>query len=351
MKLGFVFSLLIVVVLTNCTKDKNPIKLLDNESVEETYWEKITSFSSITIHRLYINPNDIIYTAGEDGIDKSINGGETWNNINSIGYVEVLGVNRKNIYTAGFWGQWGWIQYSTDDGVTWLSPDSLPINPFIRAFAFSSNNIVYTGSSESDESVGGIYYSKDNGSTWKSTGLGNSVSVWTMVRNSKDDLIAGTTEISDTVFFTGIHKSIDNGQSWRYISLPGLITNYIRCMYIDSLDNLYAGTSGGGLYISTDDGETWESKGLRGYSIYDITTNSENTIFASGYSRVNNEEKSIFYSIDHGETWSRFNKGLPESIIWCLAMDSQDYLYAGIERNGIFKTKSPTTEIENQVSK
>ncbi len=350
-KLWYIFLLLVVTILTNCTKDKNPIKIFDYEPEEETYWEKITSFPSITIYRLYINPHDNIYTGGYNGIYKSSNGGESWNNLNSIGVLHVLGVNQKNIYIAGFWGICGWILYSTDDGLTWFCPDSFPVNPDINTFAFSSNNTIYAGSLKMDESWGGIYYSENNGRTWESTSLRKSVSVWSMVMNSKDDLIAGTTEISDTVFHTGIHKSTDKGQSWRYIRLSNIMTKYIQCLYIDSLDNLYAGTGGTGLYISIDDGENWESKGLKGYTIYDITTNSENTIFVSGYNYVNNEDKSIFFSTDHGERWCRLNEGLPVAKIWCLAMDSRDYLYAGISGNGIFKTKFPTTDIENQVSK
>ena len=58
----------------------------------------------------------------------------------------------------------------------------------------------------------------------------------------------------------GIYKSLDAGESWETMN-QGLENLNVRVLRMDpkNFQTLYAGTNGGGLYRSTDEGKSWIS--------------------------------------------------------------------------------------------
>lgn len=334
MKILKIILLIFVLSLSNCVIEKTPVEISEKEPDSKNYWERIENFPPELVYEIVITPTDVIYTAGASGIHRQTKRGESWTNINNIGVLTCLEVNSGNIYTSSFSGQWGWIQYSTDDGITWLNPDSFPSNPLISSISFLPPGTVYVGSYETDESSGGLFYSEDNGRTWETTDIDSDISVWAIVANSQAHLFAGTTESMGNVNYFGIHKSTDKGQNWQFIELPELGNSYVRSLYADPSDNLYAGTNRSGLYKSVDDGESWENIGLQDVSVEGIMTDSMNTIFVMTY-------ENILYSTNWGENWNEFSSGLPDEYYFSLVKDSHDYLYVSTETNGLFRTRLP----------
>jgi photosystem II stability/assembly factor-like uncharacterized protein len=100
---------------------------------------------------------------------------------------------------------------------------------------------------------------------------------------------------------------------------------------------LYAGTSGGGIFKSTDHGTTWaaSNRGLTDFSILTIAVDPGHTqtVYCSA------ANAGVFKSTDGARTWTSLRAGLPELSVSALAINpaKPEILYAGTQV-GAFKT-------------
>jgi Secretion system C-terminal sorting domain len=128
----------------------------------------------------------------------------------------------------------------------------------------------------------------------------------------------------------GIFISADLGTTWT-ISNTGLTT--VNVLSLAKLGtNIFAGTSGGGVFISANNGATWRALpnvGLTNKTITALVGNEEN-IFAG-------TENGMFGSSDDGDTWTAINLNLPNLSIKNLVVAS-DNIFAGTS-TGVFVSK------------
>ena len=122
----------------------------------------------------------------------------------------------------------------------------------------------------------------------------------------------------------GIWKSTDEGLEWKNISdgqLPGPSASIGAIAVAPSDPNiLYAGTGeddirndmipGDGIYKSTDAGKTWQYAGLREtHSVSEIIVSPKdpNTVYASsmGHVFVPGPDRGVFKTTDGGKTWKK----------------------------------------------
>jgi photosystem II stability/assembly factor-like uncharacterized protein len=154
---------------------------------------------------------------------------------------------------------------------------------------------------------------------WRSVGpyIGGRVITVTGVPGNANLFYAGTVG-------GGIWKSTDEGIKWENISdgkLPGPSAS-IGAIAVapSSPDTLYAGTGeddirndmipGDGIYKSTDAGKTWQSAGLREtHSISEIivSPHDPNVVYASsmGHVFVPGPDRGVFKSTDGGKSWKK----------------------------------------------
>ncbi|MCB2203575.1 T9SS type A sorting domain-containing protein [bacterium] len=142
-------------------------------------------------------------------------------------------------------------------------------------------------------------------------------------------MYAGTT-------YGGIYRSTDGGMHWE-LATAGLSHafqyNYCYSLETDADGVLYAGTHYG-LYRTTDDGATWtqHTEGLDNWTRIQVLLNDGNgTLFGGVYN------SGVYRSTDRGETWSESNEGLSNTSVNDLAVDSEGRLYAATE-NGLFRS-------------
>jgi len=117
----------------------------------------------------------------------------------------------------------------------------------------------------------------------------------------------------------GVFVSTNSGQTWRENAVaPSAI--YVRDLAIDG-NNLFAGTDGG-VFISTDQGNTWTPKntGITSLNILDIEV-SGNNIFAVG-------DGGVYHSINSGNNWTQMNNGIDNSTLKAVAIGS-NIVYVG----------------------
>jgi photosystem II stability/assembly factor-like uncharacterized protein len=172
----------------------------------------------------------------------------------------------------------------------------------------------------------GILRTSDYGTTWAkmNTGLSN-MDISTLF-SLEGYLYAG----SDG---GGIYISSDLGQNWQQ-SNSGLVgwqngVYSVHCSYIDNKSDIYIGTDKG-VFLSTDYGSSWLERN-NGF-IYVPTSSITaigNTLFAATNS-------GVFKSTDQGGNWIIANNGITSDIITSLLVFN-DVLFAGTS-GGIFRT-------------
>ncbi len=295
------------------------------------------------------------------GIYSSTDNGQTWvfidllnNYINSI----ITGFNNKIMAAGG-----GGVFVSTDDGVSWqLKNSGMQPYEFIKYLALSDDSSIFAAT----EMYGGLMYkSMDEGETWIqcNSGLPN-------------DEVSGLESINNILFVSyknaDIYRSTNSGTNWELTSLQipnfefnalsktadGKIlsatsggvfysqnlgsdwikpNNSISHLEITSINciknsNFFVGTNDGGIFRSTDQGQSWEQFELintdNGYDVNGIEYHSDNTIYASVHGYVTN--KSLFVSTNSGNSWSHIGVGNnTQSGLTCLYIDQTDKIYCG----------------------
>lgn len=131
----------------------------------------------------------------------------------------------------------------------------------------------------------------------------------------------------------GLFRSTDGGQTWSHIeetSQAPFLFNGVWDMTKNSQGHLFAATNGGA-YRSTDHGETWTAfhAGLTERFIRALAVNSSDVIFAGSNSQ------GVFRSDDNGETWTAFNNGLTDLRVKALAITPGGDVLTGTQ-NGLF---------------
>jgi ligand-binding sensor domain-containing protein len=223
-----------------------------------------------------------------------------------------------------------------------------------RGFATDAS-YVYTCTSQ------GVFRSANNGATWisKSAGMTNT-------------LTSGIIQVQSHLFVvgpTGVFRSDNQGDSW---AAAGMVGVDVRCVTaVDS--NVFVGTNGSGVYMSTNWGSTWTAvnTGLASTNIRAIETKGT-SLFAGGqigtgvyrstnlgaswtllgggltsgsYRGFAHDDRMIvagsfgggvFYSVDNGDHWIAINSGLTDLTIFDLEI-YQGTLVAATNTQGVFR--------------
>ncbi len=166
----------------------------------------------------------------------------------------------------------------------------------------------------------GIFKSTDGGKTWalKNDGIeGKEPFAWRIVRDGNGVFYAIIARRSDDGSMGGpedsgaVYRSTDGAEHWTKLRLPEGV-NGPNGLAVDPRDakRLYLAAWGrattpadtyGGVFVSTDGGETWKASLDRDQHVYDVTIDprNPNLIYACGFS------SSAWRSEDRGRTWQR----------------------------------------------
>lgn len=192
-----------------------------------------------------------------------------------------------------------------------------PISAQIRSFAESADGTYYAGTSE-------LYKSGDEGRTWELMNFKN-MPLEIMVTNN-GSLLVGT-------YRGGIFRSADQGETWTNVGFRSNI--YIFKIIQTDEGEIFASAtfrdeskeenSGAGVFISLDDGLTWEQTSLTEDNIKGVFNPKEGIIFATRQG-----ENHVYRSIDDGKTWDPKIEGLPDSIPISEMVELNGKLFASI---------------------
>lgn len=141
-------------------------------------------------------------------------------------------------------------------------------------------------------------------------------------------LIAKDTNIFAGTSGNGVFLSSNNGSSWTAVN-NGLTSSLVSSFALSG-NNLFAGT-GEGLFRSPNNGESWTATGLMVNSVWSLAVSGTN-IFAGVYAW----DGGVFLTTNNGTSWSAASTGLKNTIVWSFAV-SDTYLFAGTEGGGVWR--------------
>jgi photosystem II stability/assembly factor-like uncharacterized protein len=240
---------------------------------------------------------------------------------------------------------------STDGCKTWTRAVEIDSSVTVIAIV-RSGNVYFAGTD-----AGGIYYSDDDGSSWRKTSAfdstlcmavndsfiiaGNSRglqrcriddSVWTWIDTDKIPCGIISIAAKDSVviaggYQTGVYRSNNFGNEWKMVSTTGLPSSKVTSLAISG-ETVFASMPEDGLYCIVNCGLSW-SKITRNVS------SRYGNIAVIGSSVFVTTEEGIYRTDFFGTTWNSVNRGLENKTIKPL-FGSGSTLYAGSEHDGIW---------------
>jgi photosystem II stability/assembly factor-like uncharacterized protein len=284
------------------------------------------------------NPN-IIWAGVADAIGsqtmnvlRSTDGGVIWNDVTPA---SIAGTSATDIainpgdpddvmvtFGGAFGG--GAVYFTPDAGVTWNEVTfGLPGNP-VQAVEYSDGTWYVAGGQLFGSQFFGIWSSPDNGTTWTQLDdktWPNSVATTIAIDpNNPDVILVGTPN--------GIHKSTDGGDTWTIGTggTGGFSMNAIR-FAPGSSTRVVAGASSFGVVLSDDAAATTRisSVGIGSLDVFSVAANPLNTNeIAVAFQGQNNG--GVYASTDAGQTWQ--NQSVPGTRYSYVKFDSEGTLHA-----------------------
>ena len=227
------------------------------------------------------------------------------------------------------------VYLSDDNGDHWKRAD-LPEGRVVWSIAFQPDNpqIMYLGT-EGNE----LHRSDDGGETWKYM---STIIVPEAVQMQFSTRILGLSiernnpnNIYAALEVGGAARSLDGGKTWK-------VVNQQFAGDVDLMD-LHAVAVGSpeyntafisnrtGIWRTKDKGETWENTHVEKFSpiIYSrgvrVAPNDPNTVYACIGMNFGSEEGGVMRSLDGGDTWARFDRGVePKSTTFGVAINPKD---------------------------
>jgi photosystem II stability/assembly factor-like uncharacterized protein len=318
-----------------------------NQSVmPEGHWIRTGGTVTGPVYDVVLDPTlpRMVYAGSPDGVAKSIDGGQTWNQANQgltstdVRDIAIDPTDTRILYAGVLTGLTRGVFRSADRGRSWAPRDSGLGNRDVNVLEVDASNhlVLYAGTTTT------IFKSTNAGQSWSQSGFGlpTDVDIEAVAVDPLDGqvLYAGTEDASQGG--DGVYKSEDGGASWFPSSTPELADLGVLALLIDPAapDTVYAGTKDwagngdGGVFKTTDGGSTW-IRLTRGSAVraLGLSPTNPDIIYAVG-------DDGASRSSDGGTSWKAVNQGLANDALQSVAIHPSSPAVAFVSGPGVFKT-------------
>lgn len=174
----------------------------------------------------------------------------------------------------------------------------------------------------------GVYKSTNQGLSWSESGLSNQW-VKSMAKDNAGKIYAASIGSQSG---TGIFKSTDGGSGWGKIWDA---TTGMNCVYTDSDGSVYVGLNyspeQNGIFKLTGGSGSWNNILNKQNNIYAITKLTSGRILAASYGL-------IYFSDNNGTTWDSTSTGLVNSTPSAFVVNNSGEIYLSTLGYGIYKS-------------
>jgi photosystem II stability/assembly factor-like uncharacterized protein len=311
-------------------------KTMDGGETWESVSEGLGDAQIFSVAINPFNPNVLFAGTTGDGAFKTIDGAATWTaiDIDSTVYGLLVDPDDGNIVYAGSNGNG--VYKSTDGGDTFARIGSPEVG-VVFSIAKSGARL-YAGTAG-----GGVSVSEDGGVSWRNTGVSQSQGLKLSV-DSFGAVYVGTNFDGAYVLPAGGHN-----QEWRRLAwkqLKSCACQQGHGLSVDPLDHnhVFFTTNDGGLLVTNDGGAHWQDGGTKGLvarapRAVAFDPQQPWRVYASSIAG------GLFKSEDHGRHWKRRRFGSSTNYTTGVAVDPVDHSVfvatfgnLGIDTNGIWKS-------------
>ncbi len=294
---------------------------LSKNNMSQNFWQLISS-DTISVRTLLVNHDGDIFGSTGNNIYRSTDNGISWTQTDMGNTIYCMDINSIGYIFAG--GHNG-LYRSTDNGETWsIIGDT--IVPLCYSIAIDENDDIFAGICFTWCLVP-MDYSSDNGDTWSQLEIISSC-FRDIAVNSEGHVFTVNAFYEEE---SGMFFSQDKGATWDKVNIP--YDDNINFIRFNSDNEIFAVSNSSVIYF---DGNTWTKHVFNESIINCVIINSNNHIF------IGTKGGGVYYSTDNGESWHQINSGLLNTNVHALAFDSDEYIYAATEA-GIFKSIQHST--------
>ena len=310
------------------------------------------------------------YVFATDVVEPSLLEGNEWRLVGPYrgGRVTTVTGVRGNdqLYYMGATG--GGVWKTTNAGTSWenISDDYFGVGTIgAVAVAESDPNVIYVGTGEKSirgvttSDGDGMYKSTDAGATWEHIGLPNAGQIARIKIHPKDhNLVYAAVQgrIWGPSKERGVYRSKDGGKTWEQVLKVDAQTGATdlrmdptnpRILYASMWEHgrkpwyVLSGGHAGGIFKSTDGGDTWEKKTeglpeLIGKVGIDVSASNPQRVYA--IVEAVKGEGGLYRSDDGGETWELMNG---DRILWTRSWYYQHIAADPVNDNIVYVLNAP----------
>lgn len=256
-------------------------------------WSKVESITTPYIYSSLFYEDNIL--VGGDSLYISRDRGQSWAAFAPAGHaIEITALHKINNFI--FLGTYGdGVFLSSNNGISWQ-----PINNGLSVFAYYAKKFATSGDT--------IFYATDGGGVYI---LKLGLYFWQSYNENLPDRIAWT---ANDIAVTNTNIILSAGASGYYYLRPKGSSQWIesqirtpRGTYTTpntfiAFDYLIFSGSRDGIYRSTDNGNNWDSVGIRALPLNAVCFAKDNNRIYAGFTRSN--DFFIWYSDDLGNSWN-----------------------------------------------
>lgn len=240
----------------------------------------------------------------------------------------------------------------TDGTWTLQGPGNIGARINTIAMHPQQSNVIYAGFAD-----GGLWKTTDGGANWFpvfENEVWQSIGSICIDPNDGNTVYVGTGDPNVSGYPRaggGVYKSVNGGQTWQLMGLEAtriisrivMPKNQPNTLYVSAMGTPFFKNQDKGVYKSTNGGQSWEQvlfiNDSTGVSEIVIHPTNPNRLYAVGWNRVRNYEKSlvagpdakVFRTDDGGLNWTQLNNGLPNDIFTrmgiCISESNPNVVY------------------------